>query len=89
MACRTLVIEQAAVRHGDHTRRRIDGKPTSRRIGQTVRLRVPRIGIGPTHRPYHGAGGGVLRHAVRRQAQVTRGHIRIGNVVINLHVVDE
>ena len=31
----------------------------------------------------------MLRHAVSRQAQVRRGHIRIGNVVINLHVVDE
>ncbi len=72
MARGTLIVEQAAVGHGEHARARMNGKPSARRVGQTVRLGIPGIHVGARHRPDHRAIGRILRHPARRQHQVRR-----------------
>ena len=80
MTRRGFVVQQAAVGHGQHAGGGINRKPASRCIPQAIGLRIPRIHVGPAHRPYHRAGGRVLGHRVRREAQVTRDFVHVTQI---------
>ena len=77
MARRPFVVQPTAVRHGNHTRRRIDRKPAPRRVRQAVALRVPCIRIHPRRRPHHGPCCRVLRYGGSSEGDIRRPFVDV------------
>ena len=67
---RCLIVQQAAVRHRDHTGIRINSEPPTGTIRETVGLAITTLGVRPAHRPHHRPIRRILHHRIRRQTQV-------------------
>ncbi len=88
MAGRRFIVEQRPVGHRQLPRRRIDRKPSPRRIRQAVRPRVSGVGIDRRDFAHDGPGPGILPHRVDRQRQVRRRFIHVRHLCADRLSID-